>query len=85
MGCAPLQAVSSHYAFLPLAAAAIGACLATISLCKHPPASGLPDAQGIAGNNLHTATVTATEPSWLVVAVHVRASDHVQPTKTDAC
>jgi len=49
-----------------------------------PAASGLPHPQGIAGNNLHTATVTAAEPSGLVVAFHVREPDHAKPAKTDA-
>jgi len=49
MDCAPLQAVSSHYAFLHLAAAAIGACLATSSLCKHPQLRVFPTRSGLPG------------------------------------
>jgi hypothetical protein len=50
-----------------------------------PAASGLPHPQGIAGNDLHAATVTAAEPSGLVVAFLGRESDHVEPAKTDTC
>ena len=50
-----------------------------------PAASGLPYPQGIAGNDLHAATVTAAEPSGLVVAFLGRESDHVEPSKTDTC
>jgi hypothetical protein len=53
-------------------------------LMQAPAASGLSHPQGIAGNNLHAATVTAAEPSGLVVAFLVRESDHVEPAKTDA-
>jgi hypothetical protein len=53
-------------------------------LMQAPAASGLPDPQGIAGNNLHATTVTAAEPSGLVVTFLGRESDHVEPAKTDA-
>jgi hypothetical protein len=51
MGYALLEAVTpgSHYAFLHLAAAAIGACLATISLCKHPQLRVFPIRRGLPG------------------------------------
>ena len=53
-------------------------------LVQAPAASGLPHPQGIAGNTLHAATVTAAEPSGLVVAFLGRESDNIEPTKPDA-